>query len=403
MIRQRLGIVHWLALDGALAMIYAVFANTVLGADVEPVAFGVVTTAVACAALVAARWFPVLAAIGPLVLFWLSSVQPWLAWIGALPLAYALYRVAERRAARPAVLALAAGLTGPVATALPPGHPAGGVLPFALLLVAAWTAGFAVRQHHEHTAGLLERELSDERVRIARELHDVLAHGMSVITVQAAFGRLVVDQQPAKAANALAIIETTGRETLAELRQVLDLLRGDEPATADPAPGLGALDRLVEQTAAAGVKVRLTIEGERRPLPAGLQLSAYRVLQEALTNVVRHAGTDRASVTVTYEPDALVLDVRDDGRGGPIEAGGHGLIGMRERVALYGGTLTAGPQPGPGFAVIARLPVAAPTPTTTRGPAAPTLTAPTLTTPTLKTPAHTTPAHTTPDVPAARS
>jgi signal transduction histidine kinase len=128
----------------------------------------------------------------------------------------------------------------------------------------------------------------------------------------------------------------------------------------DPAAGLGALDRLVEHTAAAGVTVRLTIEGEPRPLPGGLQLSAYRVMQEALTNVVKHAGTDRASVTVAYEPDAVVLDIRDDGRGGPVEAGGHGLIGMRERVALYGGTLLAGPQPERGFAVTARLPVAAP-------------------------------------------
>src|SRR6185437_13043757 len=146
---------------------------------------------------------------------------------------------------RPAVLALAAGLTGPPALALPSGQHAGGVLPFALMLVAAWTTGFAVHQHHDHTLGLLERRVADERVRIARELHDVLAHGMSVITVQAAYGRLVADQQPAKAADALGIIETTGRETLAELRRVLDLLRSDEPTIMVPAAGLGTLDRLV--------------------------------------------------------------------------------------------------------------------------------------------------------------
>jgi signal transduction histidine kinase len=359
LLRQRLGTAHWLLVDGALALLYAVFAFGVLGANLAPVALGVAATVIAGLALVAARWFPWPATIGPIVLFWLSPVQVRFAWIGALPLAYALYRIAERRPRRAAVLALAAGLTGPAATALPSGHHAGGVMPFALFLIAAWTAGVAVRQHAQHTAGLLEREVGVERIRIARELHDVMAHSLSVITVQAAFGRLVADRQPDKAAGALAVIETTGRETLAELRRVLDLLRGDEPASADPAPGLAALDRLVEQTAAAGVTVRVTIQGEERPLPAGLQLSAYRVMQEALTNVVKHAGTDRASVLVAYEPDALVLDIRDEGRGGSIEAGGHGLIGMRERVALYGGTLVAGPQPGLGFAVHARLPVAA--------------------------------------------
>jgi len=296
-----------------------------------------------------------------------------LAWLAALPLAYALFRVAERYTAPVSWVALAAGLTGPAATVLPSFEHTGAVLPFGLLQVAAWTVGGAVHQHRRHTERLLHdqarqaeaeverarRHVGDERIRIARELHDVVAHSMSVITVQAAYGRLVIDRQPATAREALAVIETTGRETLTELRRVLDLLRGDEPTGADPTPGLAGLPRLVEQTASAGVAVQLTIGGEPRALPPGLELSAYRIVQEALTNVVKHAGTDRARVLVGYGPDALVLDITDDGRGGSPTATGHGLFGMRERVVLYGGTLCAGPRRDGGFAVNVRLPAPA--------------------------------------------
>jgi len=373
-LRQRLRPAHWLLIDAVLATAYALFGYGVVAARIVPHSAGVAGTLLACAAVVAARRRPLVAMGGPLVLFWLSPWSDRFGWLAALPLAYTLYRVAERHSTRTAAIALAAGLTGPVATALPSFTHSGGVIPFALLLVASWSAGLAVRQRRQHTDGLLaqqaqlaraeveraRREVSDERIRIARELHDVVAHSMSVITVQAAFGRLVAERHPAKAAGALAVIETTGRETLAELRRVLDLLRGDEPTGAEPAPGLAALPRLIEQTAAAGVTVDVTIQGEETSLPAGLQLSAYRVVQEALTNVVKHAGVDRAWVTVAYHPDAVVLDVVDDGRGpGPIPSDGHGLIGMRERVALYGGVLQAGPRPERGFAVTARFPVPA--------------------------------------------
>jgi signal transduction histidine kinase len=325
------------------------------------------------AALVLARPWPLVAVAVALVPFWLSSLDGQLGWLAAFPLAYALYRVGERQPVPASVVALLAGLTGPVATALPAFRHSGAILPFAMLAVTAWTAGVAVRGHHRHTQDLLDhqahqaraelersrRELVDERMRIARELHDVVAHGMSVITVQAAFGRLVIDREPATAADALGVIETTGRESSAELRRVLNLLRDDEPADAGPAPGLAGLRELVDKVSAAGVAVRLTIEGMPRPLPPGLELSAYRIVQEALTNVVKHSGAEQAEVNVGYQPDGLVLHILDEGRGGRVTSSGHGLVGMRERVALFGGALDAGPRPEGGFRVSARLPAPA--------------------------------------------
>jgi signal transduction histidine kinase len=261
-------------------------------------------------------------------------------------------------------MALAAGLTGPLATALPSFRHAGAVLPFGLLLASAWTVGVAVHQHRRYTEELVrhqhdraERRVADDRVRIARELHDVVTHSMSLITVQAAYGRLVAGRDPARAGEALSVIETTGRESLTELRRVLAVLRAPETAGTEPAPGLAALPRLLEQAAAAGVRVDLAVDGEPGPLAPGLELSAYRIVQEALTNVVKHAGTGHAGVTVEHCPGALVIEVTDRGRGGPAGPDGQGLAGMRERVALYGGTLDAGPMPGNGFRVTARLPV----------------------------------------------
>jgi signal transduction histidine kinase len=196
-------------------------------------------------------------------------------------------------------------------------------------------------------------------MRIARELHDVLAHSMSVITVQAGYGHLVIEQQPAKAQAALGVIETTGREALTELRHLLDILRDDGPVTLSPAPGLGNLDHLVAQIAQAGVQVDLRITGRPRALPAGIDLSAYRIVQEALTNVVKHAGTPHSQVTIAYSDDEVSVQITDAGQGCPAGAPtGHGLIGMQERVALYGGCWQAGPLPERGFAVRAQLPLA---------------------------------------------
>jgi signal transduction histidine kinase len=191
---------------------------------------------------------------------------------------------------------------------------------------------------------------------------------MSVITVQAGFGHLVIDDKPAEARAALSAIETTGRETLAEMRQLLDVLRAEDPRPTaavralDPAPRLADLGRLLAQTAKAGVRVELTVSGTPRDLPAGIDLSAYRIVQEALTNVVKHAGAAAARATIDYRENELAIQITDHGQGCPDAdryAFGHGLLGMQERVRLYGGWFRAAPLPEHGFQVTARLPLTA--------------------------------------------
>jgi signal transduction histidine kinase len=204
--------------------------------------------------------------------------------------------------------------------------------------------------------------VTQERARIARELHDVVAHAMTVMVVQAGAARTVVDRDPAEASAAIRRVEETGRVGLAEMRRLIGVLQ-DAPSDAAlaPQPGLEALDALLDTIRAAGVPVAASTEGTPRDLPPGVDLTAYRVIQEALTNVLRHAGSAaHASVTLRYAPDGLEVRVADDGRG-PVatsDGGGHGLVGMRERVALFEGTLETGPRPGGGYEVRAWLPVA---------------------------------------------
>ncbi len=364
-LRQRLRPAHWLLLDGLAAAAFGVFAFGILGARESHRLLAVAATGLAAATLPTARRSPLTAAAGALAVFWLSPLSPRYAWIALVPLAYALYRSAERHHPVIAAAALGAGLTGPVASALPSFQHPGGVVPFGLVLFIACTVGVAVRQHRLYGEDLVRHEArrtadraARERVRIARELHDVVAHGMSVITVQAAYGRLVVHTDPARAGDVLAAIETTGRQSLVELRRLLGVLRagGPGPVDGEPAPGLADLPRLARRTAQAGVRVDVSVDGEATSLDPGLELSAYRIVQEALTNVVKHAGTDSARVTVEHRPDAIALDIVDRGRGGDVRAEGHGLTGMRERAALYGGTLLAGPLPDGGFRVSATLP-----------------------------------------------
>jgi signal transduction histidine kinase len=210
------------------------------------------------------------------------------------------------------------------------------------------------------------RAVAEERARIARELHDVVAHSMSVMTVQAGAARRVIDRDVDQAREALGAIEATGREALAEMRRLLGVLREDQPGpdggTLAPQPGLDRIAALVGQVRDAGVEVELTVDGTPRPVPQGLDVSAYRIVQEALTNVLKHAGPARAHVTVRHDDDGVDIEVVDDGRGigahgATQDGGGHGLLGMRERVALYDGTLETGRRPGGGFRVHARLPV----------------------------------------------
>ena len=364
-LRHRLRPAHWLLLDGLAAAAFGIFAFGVLGARESNTALAAAATGLAAATIPTARRWPLVATAGALAVFWLSPLSPRYAWSALIPLAYALYRAAERHHPAVAAAALVAALTGPVASALPSFRHTGGVVPFALVLSAAWTVGLAARQHRlygeervRHEGRRAEDRAARERARIARELHDVLAHGMSVITVQAAYGRLVAHTKPTEAADALAAIETTGRQSLADLRRLLGMLRAGEsgPADGEPAPGLADLPRLAERTARAGVRVDVAVHGAAGPLGPGLELSAYRIVQEALTNVVKHAGTDSALVTVEHRPDTIFLDIVDHGCGGDVRTEGYGLTGMRERAALYGGTLVAGPVPGGGFRVSATLP-----------------------------------------------
>jgi signal transduction histidine kinase len=275
---------------------------------------------------------------------------------------------------------LAAAELGSAAVQLTPGRfNAPTVVTNTLVIGAAWLLGHFVGVRRAYTARLEQtaeleraraeqarRAVVEERLRLARELHDVVAHSISVIAVQSGVGAHVASTQPEEAAKALAAIEATSRAALTELRRLLGVLRqeGEPQASLAPVPGLADLDGLLAEVAKAGLGVRLRVEGTPSPLPAGVDLSAYRIVQEALTNVVKHAGPARAQVVVGYRDQDVTVEVIDDGQGVVAPTGdgqarvGHGLIGMRERVAAFGGDLEAGPRPGGGFRVAARLPLA---------------------------------------------
>lgn len=240
--------------------------------------------------------------------------------------------------------------------------------------VIAWGAGRVVRQRSRLTEELheaavraeeardadLARAAADERRRIAREMHDVVAHSVSVMVVQAGGARRILERDPERAVEAAVHIEETGRAALVEMRRLLGVLHQGDAAARAPAPGMAQLEALVERSRAAGQPVELTVEGAPRPLPAGLDLAAYRVLQEGLTNALKHAGTAPTEVRVRWEHEALSLVVADRGPGpDPAAHGGHGLVGMSERVRLYGGELCTGEREGGGFEVRARIPLAA--------------------------------------------
>lgn len=203
--------------------------------------------------------------------------------------------------------------------------------------------------------------VAEERRRIARELHDVISHSVTLMTVQAGAARVLLAEEPERAREPIVSVEETGRQALADIRRLLGILHPQEGALAlAPQPGLAHLDALLGQTRDAGLPVELTVEGERHAIPPGVDLAAYRIVQEALTNTRRHADPGRAFVALRYRPEALELAVTNDGRVRPHGAdGGHGLVGMRERTALYGGDLEAGPRPEGGYEVRARLPLEA--------------------------------------------
>jgi len=248
-----------------------------------------------------------------------------------------------------------------------------------VIFITAWVLGDRVRTGRAYTAeleartALLERQQEDgarravmlERNRIARELHDIIAHSVSVMVVQAGAARRVAATDPGRTRTSLEAIESTGREALAEMRRLLGILRSpeeDEVALA-PVPGIAGLEALVDNARSTGLQVEIEIQGEIRPLPPGVDLSAYRIVQEALTNALKHGGPSSACVRMIYGSSTLEIEVTDDGRGAVPSlsqaaiAGGHGLLGMRERAAAFGGALKAGPRRGGGFEVKASLPL----------------------------------------------
>jgi signal transduction histidine kinase len=367
----------------------------------------------ACCVALAIAAVQVAVAIGPT--FTNSPLQPTFTDTGILVLIYTVATCRPRRVSLP-VMAVGVSLAAAAITRWNPGpehgaRPAGFIFVigiFALTPVSAWVLGDSIAYRRAYSAALEERAVraererdtqaqiaaAAERGRIAREMHDVIAHNLSVIVAQADGGTYAFDGAPEKSRQALAQIGRTGRQALSEMSSLLGVLRaGPEEPLLAPAPAAADIANLVAQAREAGMRVSHTVDGAARPLPGGLSLAAYRIAQEALTNVRKHAGAEAAAaVTVRYGPEELLVSVADDGRGDggrPVslprygdqaahpearEGGaGHGLTGMRERAALYGGTVQAGPRPGGGFEVTARLPLAPAVRTASSPPATPSL------------------------------
>ena len=283
--------------------------------------------------------------------------------------AVAFYSLGAHAGERTGIAGLALGVLGLWTTVVVSDHTdlASYLFSGGLIALSPWLAGRTTRARALRMAAL-ERErdvraraaVSDERQRIARELHDVVAHGLVVMVVQAQGAGRILDQDPERAREALHAIERTGQTSLAEIRRSLGILRGDSSAAElAPQPRLHDLDGLLEEMRRAGLDVDLRVEGEARELAEGIDRSAYRIVQEALTNTMKHAGLVRTRVRVVYGAQELHLEIADDGPGARADggAGGHGLVGMRERVRLYGGELEAGSENGHGFVVRARIPL----------------------------------------------
>jgi signal transduction histidine kinase len=299
---------------------------------------------------------------------------------GTLGVLIALYSVAahcDRRRSLTGAAFTAVGVVIVFATARW-GVDLGTIVSNVVIFGTAWILGDNLRNRRAYLAGLedraerLEREhveqahraVADERARIARELHDVVAHNVSVMVVQAGAARRTIERDPERAREALTSVEATGRQALDEMRRLLGVLRTEDEATElrAPQPSVSHLDALVAHVREAGLPVELVVEGEPRPLMSGVDMSVYRIVQEALTNSLKHAGPAHAQVVLRYGDHDLRLEVVDDGRGLAADApvsngGGHGLVGMRERVAIFGGEIHAGPRTGGGYVVSARLPL----------------------------------------------
>jgi signal transduction histidine kinase len=299
-----------------------------------------------------------------------STFQPWFAVLMAL---YALGSHADRRALLVGAAATAAAMLALDVPRLLAGDPVDEVVPAWLVLAGTAALGRWIRHRRRETRELATRAevaertraehaaraVADERARIARELHDLVAHSMGVIVIQAQAGQRAVDADLAAARGAFGSIETAGRQGLAEMRRLLHLLTTADDRSVAPQPSLRELDDLVARVRAAGVPVEVHSHGDLGALPAGVDLAAYRIVQEALTNVLKHAGPASVTVRLALAGGALDVEVCDDGRQSvaALPAGGHGLVGMTERASLYGGSVETGRLPGGGFRVHARLAV----------------------------------------------
>ena len=338
---------------------------------------------VLCAAPVAARrvapWPAVAAAVATLAVPMLLGHAPTTQGVTFVVLTYTMAAHRPPRAAALAAVLLWVPVAlvvtiAPLDSVLDVG-PAYLLLNNLLTASVAYAVGRAVRARRQSTQALRERArvaeanqrslaeqaVADERRRIARELHDVVAHHVSVMGVLATGARRVLRRDPDAADEAIATIEETSRATLREMRRLLDVLRTDAEPAADlaPQPGLAGIETLVEQVREAGLPVTLRVDGTPGPMEEGVALAVYRIVQEALTNALKHAGAATALVRLTFADGSLAVEVTDTGRGpAPTpDRIGHGLVGMRERVALYGGILRTGPRPGGGFRVYARIPL----------------------------------------------
>lgn len=371
---------HLIALDVVTAVVLlAVVGYSAIDADAngriaEPRWVSLVAAVLIAAPIAVRRVAPVPAfavCLTAAVATMLSGIIPTVA-MGApiTAVAIAMYLVAAETPRRRSVSALAAGLAGSAAVMLydrlthvltePWTDSLLGVTFGWLVLVTGWALGFAARERRRHAEDdavrRTEQAVAEERLRIARELHDIVAHSMSLIAVKAGIGNHVAEERPAEAREALRAIEAASRSSLTEMRHLLGVLRSevDSPALA-PAPGPAGIPALVDRARTAGVTVTLSLD-DTDDLTEGIGLSVYRIVQEALTNVVRHAAPARCAVTVAVTEETVRVEATNTGPLTVRGPGGHGLIGMRERVAVYGGTFEAGPRPEGGWRVVAVLP-----------------------------------------------
>jgi len=356
-------------LDLALALILFVLAQEHVwsGAAAGSRAVTAPAAAVATLAVAARSRVPLAAAaaMGAAVVlqsvFASSPQAPWLI-ATAVALVYSTGTIGDLRRALAGVAIVAAALGVDFAAA--DDRSVSGALFVVLLVALPWLAGRAFQRRDRRAE--LEQDakaraaVDEERARVARELHDMVAHAVSLVVVQAEAAEAVLDTDPARTRQQLQAIQQTGRQALGEMTRLLGMLRrGDRKEPLAPQPSLAQLESLLAEVRGAGLAVDLESEGEPLPLPPGVDLTAYRIIQEALTNTRKHAAATRASVALRYETEALALSIVDDGRpvNGRPNAGGHGLVGMRERVQLYGGTLSTGRRPEGGYEVRVRLPL----------------------------------------------